>query len=430
MLLDDTHDAGGIYLIWLSDTHYYGGRARFFRKRWRSHLRDLKAGKHENPRMQAVFDKHGRFDPEIVSVLLPHEQREAEQVWLDTHFRQPGCVNLSPFAKGGCENRSPETRAKMSRTRSTRPDLVLKAQETLELNRMHKGDKKSEAAVAKIRLAASFRIGLKQSPDTIAKRVAKILGRKNTPETLQRMSDAAKIRARMFPTVHGPETRALISSQQDGRVWVNNGAENRRSTPEEAEVLLTEGWRPGRKPRPVGVYRKDKGQPASPAALAAAAIAGEKRKGVPRSPEAIAKTAAGNLGRKNGPEALANLRAAGEKRRGRKRDPEVVAQISQKLRGKKHTPEAIARMSAAKAKPVDGVLPPEGICSSDFELIRLFPAEGVLSVADIAAKMQHLSMGAVRQRVCRCKTAGLIQGASHGYYRLSRPLPLCEGGSS
>ena len=103
MLPDDTRvvddatpaaSVGGIYLIRLSDTHYYGGRTGNFRVRWASHLRELREGRHNNRRMQRVFDLHGRFEPEVVEVIAPRECPDAEQAWLDANFRKPGCVNL------------------------------------------------------------------------------------------------------------------------------------------------------------------------------------------------------------------------------------------------------------------------------------------------------------------------------------------------
>ena len=101
-----------------------------------------------------------------------------------------------------------------------------------------------------------------------------------------------------------------------------------------------------------------------------------------------------------------------------KRDSKVVEQIAAQRRGFAHTEEAKVRMARSKARPVDGVLPPDGICTSDYELLRLFPMEGTMSVADLALMMPHLSVGAVRQRVHRCKKAGHIQSDIHGRYRL------------
>lgn len=108
---------GGLYVIRLSDTHYYGGRTKCFRTRWAVHRRLLREGKHFNAHAQAVFNKHGRFDAEVVCVISVDEQRAAEKAWLDENFDKPGCVNLSRSSDGvhAGYRHSEETRAKHRR---------------------------------------------------------------------------------------------------------------------------------------------------------------------------------------------------------------------------------------------------------------------------------------------------------------------------
>lgn len=255
---------GGLYIIRLSEKHYYGGRAVCFATRWYDHLRNLQAGTHINSRMQRVFNKHGKFSPEVVSVLDRDTQPDAEQAWLNEHYGKPGCVNISPHATGGNFiewtpemrqrhseahkglRRSAASIEKQRQTVKSRPDLVEKARESLARNRLPVGAPRTpehaEAIAAKLR-------GRKQDPEAVAKRAASNRGRKNTPDTLRRMSESAKRRAQVQPTSHGDETRALISSQQRGRVWVNDGRVNQRLFPEEAERLLVQGWCRGRCPR-------------------------------------------------------------------------------------------------------------------------------------------------------------------------------------
>lgn len=236
-------NGGGLYIIRLSETHYYGGRAVCFATRWYDHLRHLQAGTHINSRMQRVFNKHGKFSPEVVCVLDRDTQPDAEQAWLNEHHGKPGCVNLSPHARGGCGGHTEDTRDKMRSTRSSRPDLVQKARESLARNRVH-----VDATARNQKTGEKLR-GRKQDPEAVAKRAASNRGRKNTPDTLRRMSESAKRRAQAQPTSHGDETRALISSQQRGRVWVNDGKVNQRLFPEDAERLLMQGWCRGRMAR-------------------------------------------------------------------------------------------------------------------------------------------------------------------------------------
>ena len=236
---------GGLYIIRLSDTHYYGGRTEDFKRRWAEHLRELCKGRHNNTRMQRVFNIHGRFDPEVVVVLTPEACPDAEQAWLDANFRKPGCVNLVASSRGGMAGlkATPESIAKRVATFKARPDLVEKARESLARNRVYVD------ATARNRKTGEKLRGRKQDPEAVAKRAASNRGRKNTSDTLRRMSESAKRRAQAQPTSHGGETRALISSQQRGRVWVNDGRVNQRLFPEEAERLLVQGWCRGRAPR-------------------------------------------------------------------------------------------------------------------------------------------------------------------------------------
>jgi hypothetical protein len=60
------------------------------------------------------------------------------------------------------------------------------------------------------------------------------------------MSESAKRRAQEHPTAHGQETRALISSQQKGRVWVNDGVRNTRVHPQDLPQYDGHGWVRGR----------------------------------------------------------------------------------------------------------------------------------------------------------------------------------------
>jgi hypothetical protein len=140
---------------------------------------------------------------------------------------------------------SEATKAKMSRTRKSRPDLVEKARKSLAEN-----SKKitSEARARAGKKSGETRRGTKQDAAWIEKRASKHRGMKRSEETRQRMREAALKRCQEKPQSHSAATRAKISQQQKGRVWVNNGTKNRKVFPEEAETLLAQGWVRGRKP--------------------------------------------------------------------------------------------------------------------------------------------------------------------------------------
>lgn len=82
MLPFSTPVTGGLYIIWLglrsgnlnttpsTDSHYfYVGRSCHCRERWGQHHRALLRGRHKNRHMQAVFNKHGVFHPDMLEAL-------------------------------------------------------------------------------------------------------------------------------------------------------------------------------------------------------------------------------------------------------------------------------------------------------------------------------------------------------------------------
>ncbi len=114
-------DKGGVYVLWLSEDHYYGGRAKDFNKRWSGHLKDLKRGSHPNRWVQRLYHKYGVFKPEVYREFTNEaEAKLAEQSWLDENYGKSGCVNLSRASDGGAmtgRKHTDETRAKMSASR-------------------------------------------------------------------------------------------------------------------------------------------------------------------------------------------------------------------------------------------------------------------------------------------------------------------------
>lgn len=243
----DITPKGGLYVLRLSDSHYYGGRSANCDHRWKEHLRDLQAGTHYNKRMQAVYNLHKRFEPEVVTPWTEGlDLREVEQRWLDANFRKPGCVNLVRTSDGGGGEWSDASKKKMSQTLTSRPDLIAKARESMSKNR----DKRlwTPEARQKLRERNIARRGVPQKPEHVSQRAESNRGRKNTPETIKLMSESAKVRSKAHPTVHGQGTRELISTQQRGRVWVHSATVNQRVWPTEATDLLAQGWFPGRLP--------------------------------------------------------------------------------------------------------------------------------------------------------------------------------------
>lgn len=196
---------GGLYIIWLSDQHFYGGRTSDFRIRWDAHLNALRAGRHHNERMQRVFQKYGRFDP-VVLEEIDEDLLAAEQRWLDENFEKPGCLNLSRWADRGA-NRGRK----------------LTAEHRQKISEAHKGKVMSEESRKK--MSAAFR-KRKASPETKRRMSESQIGRKHTEESKRKMSEIAKKRGGLGPKVASEESKRKVSESLK-RAY----AEGRRKSP-------------------------------------------------------------------------------------------------------------------------------------------------------------------------------------------------------
>lgn len=80
---------------------FYVGSTVDSRVRFQAHRRNLKAGKHQSPHMQAAWNKYGEdcFKFEVVEhIANPEDLLKAEQVWLDAHAGKPYCYNWATDA--------------------------------------------------------------------------------------------------------------------------------------------------------------------------------------------------------------------------------------------------------------------------------------------------------------------------------------------
>lgn len=97
--------------------HYYIGSTVDSRKRFWSHRKDLRTGKHVCVHLQRAWNKYGEdcFKFEIVEQLDSKESLfPAEQKWLDEHFGKEYCYNVAAHADAPMRDASPELRAKLA----------------------------------------------------------------------------------------------------------------------------------------------------------------------------------------------------------------------------------------------------------------------------------------------------------------------------
>jgi group I intron endonuclease len=240
--LTHTTRQGGIYIVWLSDKHYYGGRAVEFRARWRRHLTKLEQGKHPNPYMQAVFNKHHRFSPEVLEIVPPDQQWHAEEKWLAKHFGHEGCLNLS---------------------RSPRNNTHLSVEARQKISAGNKGKKQSPEA---IRRRVESRKGLKMSEEARKNNSKAQTGKVMSEEARQKMARSSFNRGKPISDglrkaiieanqrrkgeQRSSEVRTHLSEVVSGLVWMCCEECCRRVSPSEAGHLLEQGWQRGRKYKP------------------------------------------------------------------------------------------------------------------------------------------------------------------------------------
>lgn len=207
---------GGLYLIKLSDRHYYGGSTGNFRGRWYEHLRSLRNGSHKNPHMQAVFNKHQCFEPTVLQVVKGCDVRiAAEQSWLDKHFGEPGCVNLLARAEAppmAGRTHTEESRRKMAARKRGVP-LTREHRESLSAAQKRRHERDGVSAETRRKLSQAGRG--RSRPDTAAMNRARA-GWRHSEEALKKISEARRVGGFKGKN-HSEETRRRISESLKGR---------------------------------------------------------------------------------------------------------------------------------------------------------------------------------------------------------------------
>lgn len=220
----------GVYKITnLVNGKIYIGSAVDIKKRWRSHIFDLKRGRHANDYLQKAWNKHGRdsFFFEVLECCQPCDLISKEQHYIDAIKGRESCYNIALIAGSRLGvKQSPETIRKMREA-----NLGKKASEEARRNMKiaAKGRKKQvitdewrqnmskatkrlwQDPVFREKMKNSGRGKFERSEETRKKLSLARLGKKNSrpfsEETRIKMSIVAKNR------VFSPETRKKLSEQ-------------------------------------------------------------------------------------------------------------------------------------------------------------------------------------------------------------------------
>lgn len=86
-----------VYKITIGDYVYFGS-TMCFKKRKQQHLYALKRKKHGNPFMQKAFNKHGYANFDVMQIVDEEEVIAVEQMFIDEHYGNKQCMNISPTA--------------------------------------------------------------------------------------------------------------------------------------------------------------------------------------------------------------------------------------------------------------------------------------------------------------------------------------------
>ena len=98
--MDYTGKAVIYKIINIQNAKFYVGSSTVLAARWRKHTRDLRAGKHHCPHLQAAWNKYGEdnFVFRVVEVVAhPDQLAAAEQRWLTEHHGQAHCYNFAKY---------------------------------------------------------------------------------------------------------------------------------------------------------------------------------------------------------------------------------------------------------------------------------------------------------------------------------------------
>lgn len=184
----------GIYTITNSlDGKQYVGSAVDLNNRWRKHERTLRAGVHDNQRLQHAWNKHGEaaFKFEVLSQCAIEDLISREQYFIDAINPAYNILRIAGSSLG--YRHTPEVIAELSRLATGKVRKPHSLATRLKIAEAHRGLPKTAEHCAN--LAESHR-GSKASPATRARMRAAHLGFVHTAESRRLMSENTRGKTR------------------------------------------------------------------------------------------------------------------------------------------------------------------------------------------------------------------------------------------
>ena len=206
----------GVYEFWCGP-HFYQGSSKNIERRWKTHLNDLKAARHVNPKIQAAYDKYGWTDAGILVECEEHALLAWEQAYIDTNWGDAKYLNLSPTADR--MTHTPESRAKIGAAQKGRTQSE---ESRAKISAAKKG--KTHSDEARSNMSASQK-GKTLSAETRAKIGAFHKGKIVSEETRAKLSEAGKGKT------YSDERRAKMGAGRKER-WDRDKAERMGDAPD------------------------------------------------------------------------------------------------------------------------------------------------------------------------------------------------------
>lgn len=169
-----------IYIInWINNNYFYVGQTKNIKQRENKHLYRMKKNKHENSRIQNVYNKYGEPQFHIIEECSIEELNEREQFYLDLLFDEPDCLNLAKDA--------------IAPTRGLKHSAEAKKKMSVAWKNIKKSPKKSAMSEEHKQKISEALKGRKLSDETKIKLSIAKLG-KGTSETTRQKIAKAKFR--------------------------------------------------------------------------------------------------------------------------------------------------------------------------------------------------------------------------------------------
>ena len=183
----------GIYEIWIND-YFYQGSSKNIEQRIYDHKRELKKSRHDNPKMQSVYNKYNTFEYQILVECDEVALLKWEQDYIDANWGDEKYLNLNPFAAKPPGNKgkkfSEEHKRKMSEANKGRK---LSEEHIRKLSESHKGIRLSDETKRKL---SEIHKGKKLSDETRRK-----ISEAKNPKGFTWCKDKNKFRAQI--TING-----------------------------------------------------------------------------------------------------------------------------------------------------------------------------------------------------------------------------------